>query len=266
MRLSQKLVQASSWEGLVSAHWGVELGLVPLVGRAVSGGCLPGRFFTQEDFKQPVCWWVGVCSCPVGCLVWGIPELGPTGYWVGTGISGKMAAFKRAHATEYSSVSLSLQSATATATSTGDPPIPAVSLVPSLMRSLLFSWVLVHTRPDMHPPTVEFLFPSVLWNSCNQTPLAFKARFSGGSSSHWQTPSLWSLTWGSELSLLWENFCGIIIFQFVGHPPSVMGFDYIVTVPFLPSHCGFFFVFGCRVYFLVGSSIFFVNGCSAVNC
>ena len=52
------------------------------------------------------------------------------------------------------------------------------------------------------------------------TPLAFQAKFSGGSSSRRQTPRLRSLTWGSELSLQWENFCGIIVFQFVGHPPD----------------------------------------------
>ena len=35
-----------------------------------------------------------------------------------------------------------------------------------------------------------------------------------------------------------------------------MGFDFIVIVPLLPSHGGFFFVFGCGVYFLVSSSVF----------
>ena len=37
---SKRLVQASWWEGLVSTHCWVELGLVPLVGRAVSRVCL----------------------------------------------------------------------------------------------------------------------------------------------------------------------------------------------------------------------------------
>ena len=46
--------------------------------------------------------------------------------------------------------------------------------------------------------------------------MAFKARFSRGFSSHCQTLRLGSLTWDSELSLLWESFYGIIIFQFVG--------------------------------------------------
>ena len=34
-----------------------------------------------------------------------------------------------------------------------------------------------------------------------------------------------------------------------------MGFDFIVIVPFLPSHCGFSFVFACGVSFLVSSSV-----------
>lgn len=54
-----------------------------------------------------------------------------------------------------------------------------------------------------------------------------------------QTPRLGSLAWGSELSLLWENLCSIISFQFVGGLVG-MGFDCIVTAPFLPSGCGFF--------------------------
>ena len=35
-----------------------------------------------------------------------------------------------------------------------------------------------------------------------------------------------------------------------------MGFDFIVFVPLLPSHCGFSFVSGCAVSFLVSSSVF----------
>ena len=36
----------------------------------------------------------------------------------------------------------------------------------------------------------------------------------------------------------------------------VIGFDFIVIVPLLPSDCGFFFVFVCGVSFLVSSSVF----------
>ena len=36
------------------------------------------------------------------------------------------------------------------------------------------------TRPCMCPPRVEFLFPPVLWNSCDQTLPAFHAKYSKG--------------------------------------------------------------------------------------
>ena len=61
---------------------------------------------------------------------------------------------------------------------------------------------------------------------------------------------------GSEPSLQWVDFCGISVLQFVSHPPAVMGFDFIVIAPLLPSHCGFSFVFRCGVSFLVSSSVF----------
>ena len=90
-----------------------------------------------------------------------------------------------------------------------------VYLVQALMKSLLFiPWVLVCTKPRVCPPIVEFLFPLILWNSCNQTPMAFKGRFSGGSSSHCPTPRLGSLTWGlrtftSVEELLWYNYFAV---------------------------------------------------------
>ena len=34
-----------------------------------------------------------------------------------------------------------------------------------------------------------------------------------------------------------------------------MVFDYITKAPLLSSHCGFFFVFGCKIPFVVGSSL-----------
>ena len=73
------------------------------------------------------------------------------------------------------------------------------------------------------PPRVESLFPPVLSESCNQIPLAFKFWFSRNSSSRCQTPRLGSLTWGSEPSLQWVDFCGISVLQFVSHPPSSYG-------------------------------------------
>ena len=83
--------------------------------------------------------------------------------------------------------------------------------------------VLMCTLFCVCPPRVESLFPPVLSKSCNQIPLAFKVWFSGNSSFHCRTPRLGSLTWGSEPSLQWVDLYGIIVLQFVSHPPSGYG-------------------------------------------
>ena len=75
----------------------------------------------------------------------------------------------------------------------------------------------------VRPPRVESLFPPVLSESCSQIPLAFKVWFSRNSSSRCRTPRFGSLTWGSEPSLQWVDFCGISVLQFVSHPPSSYG-------------------------------------------
>lgn len=46
-------MQASWWKGLVPDHSCVELGLVHLVGRAMSGNVIIGQLCAQKDFKQP---------------------------------------------------------------------------------------------------------------------------------------------------------------------------------------------------------------------
>ena len=125
-----------------------------------------------------------------------------------------------------------------------------VGLGRALMKSLLLPWVSVHTRPCVHPPSVESLFVPVLWSFCIQALLASKANCSQGSSSWCQTPRLGSLAWGSELSVLLENFCDTIILWFVGHPPGWDGiWLYCVCAPltvlgFLP------YILGCSISFL----------------
>ena len=72
-----------------------------------------------------------------------------------------------------------------------------VSLSQTLMGSLLFFlWILVGMRLCIHPQKVEFVFPQVLCNSCDQTPLSFKAWFlgwGGGGSSSFHSLRLESL-------------------------------------------------------------------------
>ena len=110
-----------------------------------------------------------------------------------------------------------------TPTSPGDPPRPTGGSGPGSYGVTALPWVPVHMKPCVHPPRVESLFPPILWSSCTQALLAFKAKCSGGSSFWCQMPSLGSLTWGLELSLLRENLCNIIIFHFVGRPPNGYG-------------------------------------------
>ena len=175
----------------------MELDVVPLVGRTTSGGAFIEQLCVQEDFKQfiPACWllslrhpstWVGqvLVRKPLQegspwCLLCPCPHSEPQ-----------------------------LPPASA-----GDPPVLAGTLGPVSYEVTAFSrWIFVYLRSCVHPPRVGFLFPLVLWNSCDQTLMNFRTRFSGDSSSHCQTHRLGSLMWGSELSLLWENFSGIIIF------------------------------------------------------
>ena len=73
------------------------------------------------------------------------------------------------------------------------------------------------------PPSVESLFPPVLLTSYNQIPLAFMSDSLGFPPPVARPPRLGSLTWGSEPSLQWVDFCGISVLQFVSHPPSSYG-------------------------------------------
>ena len=62
---------------------------------------------------------------------------------------------------------------------------------------------------------------------------------------------------GSELLLLWEDLYTVVIHQFVGCPPRVMGLDFIKDLPFLPVSVWFLlYVFNCRRSLLVGSGLF----------
>ena len=58
-----------------------------------------------------------------------------------------------------------------------------------------------------------------------------KANFTGGSSSHCQTPKLGTLTWAQNFHSRWENFGGVILFQFVGHLPGVYGIWFYQIMP-----------------------------------
>ena len=65
-------------------------------------------------------------------------------------------------------------------------------------------------------------FPQSFWSLSVQSA-SFKVWFSRISSSCFWTPRLGCLTWSSEPSLQWVDFCGISVLQFVSHPPSSYG-------------------------------------------
>ena len=133
--------------------------------------------------------------------------------------------------------------------STGDPPTLAGGFGSvSCVATAPLLWVLVHTRFCLCLPSLESLLLSVLCKAYNQILLALKARFHGDFQSLCWIPRLGNLMWGSEPSQQCENFFGITGLQSVDHHLVGMGFDFIVIVPLLPYHCGFF-VFGCGVSF-----------------
>ena len=116
----------------------------------------------------------------------------------------------------------------------GEPQPPSASAgdLPTLAGrsgSVSYGVTAPSPGPDAHtllcvcPPRVESLFPPVLSKSCSQIPLAFRVWFSRNSSSSCRTPRLGSLTWGSEPSLQWVDFCGISVLQFMSHPPISYG-------------------------------------------
>ena len=83
-----------------------------------------------------------------------------------------------------------------------------------------FPWVMMHTRFCLCLPRVS-VSPLVV----------FKVRFPRDSQSLGRIPRLGSLMWGLDPSQQWENFFGITVLLFVGHPLMSIGFDFIMIVP-----------------------------------
>ena len=172
------------------AHWRVELGLGPLVGRAMFRGsswlrkslgslsadgfdCVPAHCVVCLNASQHLSLWTAG---------WGqvlVPKCQPPQ--------------ELTHADECSLIYQAPESVSpgwATATSPGDPPRPADRSSPGFCQITAFALGPVHVRFCVCTLRVKSLFPPFLWNSCNQAPLAFKAKCSGGSSSPCQTPGL----------------------------------------------------------------------------
>ena len=95
MRLVHGLVHTSWWEGLMPAHWWLELCLFPLVVRAMSRGVFRGIFglrttlgsFSADGWFCVHTWFFDLRH----------QSTGASGSWVGAGISAEMVTSSRAH-------------------------------------------------------------------------------------------------------------------------------------------------------------------------
>ena len=184
--------------------------------------------------------------------------------WVGPPFS-KISAFKGAHADDYSLRPLPPGSCPCNESLLAlafpdEPPRPSCESVSVSYGVPALPWNPAHMKLYVYLLRVESVFPPVLWSTCAQALLAFSAKFSGGSYSQSQISRLRNLMYDLELFLLWESPCDIVIFQFVGCPFSGYGIAYIRKVPLLLCHCGFFFVFGCRIsfFFLAACGLFYI--------
>ena len=180
----------------------------------------------------------GSVSSPVSCLSWSVPALATAGYWVGSGLGTKeleggfqdgaqCACDGKLPNMAAASIYVPRR-ASATPTLPTSPPLPEtlqdqkVGLAQAPIKLVLLPWVLVCVRFCVHPLRVNSISPIPV-RLLNLSPAGLQNQMSRGLCSWCRTPGLGSLTWGSELSLLWENLCNIIILQFVGCPPRGYG-------------------------------------------
>ena len=128
----------------------------------------------------------------------------------------------------------------------GSYEVTAFSLGPSVHETLCVS---SKRGVSLSPSPVEFL---------QSSPTGLQSWMLWGLLLPMPDPQAGEPDVGSELSLLWENFCDIIILQFVGHPPGWYGiWLYCECAPPTISLWFLLYVFGCRISFLIGSSLFY---------
>ena len=125
-------------------------------------------------------------------------------------------------------------------------------------KSLTLLCVPVCMRPCVFPPRVKFSFPPSPMELLNRSLVGLQSQMLGGFFLWCQIPGLRSLMWGLKLSLLWENFCNIIILQFVDCPTTGYGiWLHHKCAPLTLLLWFLLYVLRCRISFQAGSSLFY---------
>ena len=108
-------------------------------------------------------------------------------------------------------------------------------------KLLFLSWISEYVRFCVHPLRVGSLFPTALPVSCTQALLAFKARYSAGSSSQCRTPHPHPQVGSSDPMLLGEILCSGDYPAFYRLPNH--GYRSLLHLCLsYPPHCGHFFI------------------------
>ena len=184
------------------------------------------QLWAQEVFRQPVWWWVGLCSHRVACLGCGIQALGVVGLLGGAGSWCQSSSLQRAHSSEYSPIPTPPVWATAT------PAFPWGPFQDQHVGLAQAYEVTAFPRdPSAHKTVCIFqngvsVYPSPV-EDCNQAPLVFKAKAAPPIA---RRPPNWDAWDRAQNSPSYRrNSPVLIIFQSAG-----MRFDCIADVPFLP--------------------------------
>ena len=162
----------------------VELSLVPLVGMAVSRGVFRGACGLQKTLGSLSadgwgCVPTMLVVCPETSQHWSLLAVG----W------GQVLVSRWLPPGELTSVSTPTYLLHQCLCPHSEPQLPPASLeifqdqqvglAQASVKSLLSPWVPVCMRPSVCPSRVEFMFCPVLWSSCNEALLVFKAKCSG---------------------------------------------------------------------------------------
>ena len=191
------------------------MGVCPLVGGIGSWpysglGCVRRCLLAQEVFRQPVCWWVRLYSCPVACMAWVISALEPAGCWVrprfGPKVPCKVSAFRWVLPDMFV-ISFLYQVRTTAApglprrpskTSRSDPGAYGVTALVLGLCALGSLCALPKSGVCLCPSLVELL---------QSSPTSLQSQMLLGPPPLDVRPPGWGVWCGARPSFLWDNFC-----------------------------------------------------------